>query len=47
LDYSSDAVKDVEKLLATKSELKRTHAMTEKELADAADLFGVRTSGKS
>jgi len=30
----------VEKLLATKSELKQTHPMTEKELADAADLWG-------
>ena len=40
LDYSSDSVKDVEKLLATKYELKQTHAMTEKELADAADLWG-------
>ncbi len=40
LDYSSDSVKDVEKLLATKYELKRSRPITEKELADAADLWG-------
>lgn len=40
LDYSPDSVKEVEKLLATKFELQKTHPMTEDELADAAHLWG-------
>jgi hypothetical protein len=40
LDFSSDSVKEAERLLATKYELKQTHPMTEKELTDAADLWG-------
>jgi hypothetical protein len=40
LDYSPNSIKEVEKLLAAKYELQKTHPMTEKELADAADLWG-------
>jgi hypothetical protein len=40
LDYSADSVKEVEKILATKYELQKTHPMTETEIADAADLWG-------
>jgi hypothetical protein len=40
LDYSPDSVKEVEKILATKYELQKTHPMTETEKADAANLWG-------
>lgn len=40
LDYSPDSVKEVEKVLAAKYELQKTHPMTETEIADAADLWG-------
>jgi hypothetical protein len=40
LDYSPDSVKEVEKLLATKYELQKSHPMTEEETADAAHLWG-------
>ena len=40
LDYSPDSVKQVETLLATKYELKKTHPMTEQEIADSAHLWG-------
>jgi hypothetical protein len=40
LDYSADSVKEVEKLLAMKYDLARTHPMTEEETSDAAHLWG-------
>jgi hypothetical protein len=40
LDYSPDSVKEVEKLLATKYGLQKTHPLTEQETADAAHLWG-------
>ena len=40
LDYSPDSVKEVEKILAMKYELQKTHPMTESEEADAAHLWG-------
>jgi hypothetical protein len=40
LDYSPDSVKEVEKLLATKYDLQKTHPMTEQEIAESAHLWG-------
>jgi hypothetical protein len=40
LDYSPDSVIEVERLLATKYDLQKTHPMTEEELNNAAHLWG-------
>ncbi|HET8925174.1 MAG TPA: hypothetical protein VFN26_19485 [Candidatus Acidoferrum sp.] len=40
LDYSPESIKEVEKLLAMKYELQKTHPMLENETADAAHLWG-------
>jgi hypothetical protein len=40
LDYSSDSVKEVEKLLGTKYELQKTQPMSDGEIADVAHLWG-------
>src|SRR5213592_1894732 len=40
LDYSPDSVKEVEKMLATKYEMQKTHPMAEIEITDAAHLWG-------
>jgi hypothetical protein len=40
LDYRADSVKEVERLLATKYELQKTHPMTEREIVEGAHLWG-------
>ena len=40
LDYSPDSVKEVEKILATKYEMQKTHPRAEIEITDAAHLWG-------